>query len=139
LVTVTEAVIEFEELQAEMNLIVNLPFELLSDLTVKVVDPLAAMLCDAGVNLKLVRPSGWMTEIVSALITVAVKVSVEPPFFLMVIDPLFRVNTVHPEGGELLTPPVDVVQLPQGSSQVTGLVPATVERAAMSPVWLTLE
>ena len=130
---------EFEELQAEMNLILNLPFELFRDLTVKVADPLAVMLCDVGVNLKLVRPSGWMTEIVSALITVAVKVSVVPPFFLMLIDPLFRENAVHPEGGELVTPPVVVVQLPQGSSQVTGLVPATVERAAMSPVWLTVE
>src|SRR6186997_3017567 len=77
---------------------------------------------------------------VSALVTVTLKVSELAPFFRIVIADLFSVKAVQPGGGELGTVPVlTAPQVPHGSSQVTAPVPVTVASEETSLDWLTVE
>ena len=129
---------ELEELQAEVNLIENRPLELFLELITKVAVPPAVTVRVAGVNSRLVRPSSWVTVIVSAAVPVTVIVAVLPPFFrIETVDVLIE-NELHPDGGELGVVPPLAPQVLHGSSHGVDVVPDTVADDEMSFVWLML-
>ena len=112
-VTVTLA-----ELQAEVNVTGNLPLELLSDLTVKVFVPPALTFCVALVrNCKFVFPSDCLAVTLPVVVALITKLSVLPPFLLIVMDDLLTVKAEQPEGPVLETGPLGATQVLHGSRQ----------------------
>ncbi len=127
----------FEELQAEVNLIENLPLELFLELTTKVAVPPAVTVRVAGVNSRLVRPSGWVTVIVSAAVPVTVIVAVLPPFFRIEMVAGLIEKTLQPDGGELGVVPPLAPHVEHGSSQGADVLPDIIADDEMSFVGLT--
>src|ERR1051325_7947418 len=134
-VTVT---ITSTEVQPALKVTLNVPRVLFRDLTVKVVEPLAAMDCDVGVILRLL---GAETVTVAASMTEAVRETVVPPFCLTDIAPGLIVSLHEDMAPVPVIPPTGPVSTAEQSVTlvvVGAVVPNTVASEETSTVWLTL-
>jgi len=69
----------------------------------------------------------------AAVVVLTVKLSVLPPFFLIVIDWVLTLKALHPDGGLLMIgEPLEPVLLPQGLMADAGVPPDTVALEATS-------